>query len=79
MRIAIIGFSGAGKSTLAKKLAQELNIEPLCFDRVHFHWNAARTYPQIIVVIRSGRALRQYLNERNKKSDKKENEDNGEV
>jgi adenylate kinase family enzyme len=36
MKIAIIGYSGAGKSTLAKRLAQELGIEPLYLDRVHF-------------------------------------------
>lgn len=36
MKIAIIGYSGAGKSTLAKRLAQELDIEPLYLDRVHF-------------------------------------------
>lgn len=36
MKIAIMGYSGSGKSTLAKQLAQELGIEPLYLDRVHF-------------------------------------------
>ena len=41
MKIAIMGYSGSGKSTLAKHLAQELGIEPLYLDRVHFlpNWN----------------------------------------
>jgi len=36
MKIAIMGYSGSGKSTLAKHLAQQLGIEPLYLDRVHF-------------------------------------------
>ena len=39
MKIAIMGYSGSGKSTLAKQLAQELQIEPLYLDRVHFQPN----------------------------------------
>ncbi|MEA4913814.1 MAG: AAA family ATPase [Christensenella sp.] len=41
MKIAIMGYSGAGKSTLAKHLAQEIGVEPLYLDRVHFlpNWN----------------------------------------
>ena len=36
MKIAIIGYSGAGKSTLAKRLADEIGVQPLYLDTVHY-------------------------------------------
>ena len=39
MKIAIIGYSGAGKSTLAKRLADEINVQPLYLDAVHYLTN----------------------------------------
>lgn len=46
MKIAIIGYSGAGKSTLAKCLAQEIGVEPLFLDRVHFLPDWAEREPE---------------------------------
>lgn len=46
MKIAIIGYSGSGKSTLAKQLADELGIEPLYLDRVHFLPNWQEREPE---------------------------------
>ena len=46
MKIAIMGYSGSGKSTLAKQLAQELNIDPLYLDRVHFQPNWVEREPE---------------------------------
>ena len=46
MKIAIMGYSGSGKSTLAKQLAQELQIEPLYLDRVHFQPNWIEREPE---------------------------------
>ena len=36
MKIAIIGYSGAGKSTLAKRIADELRLQALHLDQLHF-------------------------------------------
>jgi len=36
VKVAIIGYSGAGKSTLAKRLADDIGIQPLYLDRVNF-------------------------------------------
>ena len=46
MKIAIMGYSGAGKSTLAKRLAQEIGIEPLFLDRVQFLPNWVEREPE---------------------------------
>ena len=46
MKIAIFGYSGAGKSTLAKRLAQEIGVEPLFLDRVHFMPNWVEREPE---------------------------------
>ncbi|MDD4311394.1 MAG: AAA family ATPase [Eubacteriales bacterium] len=80
-------FRGNTRESMADGCIERMNLEFAWWilhkgrerARVNGFWNIVRTYPQKTAVIRSDRVLRQYLNERNKKSDKKENEDNGEV